>query len=47
MKEADRLAVQLKASGIRLYVHTENLTALKLYEKCGYAQKCKAIFMEK
>lgn len=47
MKEADRLAVQLKASGIRLYVNTENLTALKLYEKCGYSKKCEAIFMEK
>ena len=47
MKKADELSVELNASGVRLYVNTENPVALNLYEKCGYHKNGEAIFMEK
>lgn len=47
MKKADELAKDLEASGIRLYVNTENPTARNLYQKCGYIDSGTAYFMEK
>ena len=47
MKKADELKVELEATGIRLYVNVNNLTAKKLYENCGYHEDGHAYFMEK
>lgn len=47
MNKADELAIAMKATGIRLYVNTDNPTALNLYEKCRYDCACSAYLMEK
>lgn len=47
MKKADELLVQLKASGIRLYVNVDNPNAQKLYENCSFKKNGVAVFMEK
>ena len=47
MKKADELRAALNATGIRLYVNTENPTAAALYKCCGYLENGQAIFMEK
>lgn len=47
MTQADQLARTLQASGIRLYVNTENPCAKKLYERCGFHNQGTACFMEK
>jgi ribosomal protein S18 acetylase RimI-like enzyme len=47
MGEADRLCKELDASGIRLYVNTENPGARALYEKCGFTADGTAHWMSK
>lgn len=47
MKKADILQEELGASGIRLYVNTENPGAEALYKLCGFQNTGKAFFMEK
>ena len=47
MKKADDLKTELEATGIRLYVNVNNLTAKKVYEYCGYREDGQAYFMEK
>lgn len=47
MKKADDLKMELGATGIRLYVNVNNITARKLYEHCGYREDGQAYFMEK
>lgn len=47
MKKADELKEKISAAGIRLYVSQDNLSAKKLYEKCGYLYSGETYFMEK
>ena len=47
MKKADILKEELSATGIRLYVNTENPNAEALYKLCGFQNSGKAYFMEK
>lgn len=47
MKMAEMVKAERDAMGIRLYVNTENPSAQRLYEKCGYSICCAAYFMEK
>ena len=47
MQQADIVAKELDASGLRLYVNTENPGAKALYEKMGYAADGTAHWMSK
>lgn len=47
MKKADELKEKLNATGIRLYVNTDNPIAHHLYQTCGFQDEGNAIFMEK
>ena len=47
MEKVSIVSKELNTMGLRLYVNTENIEALKLYKKCGYIDKGNAIFMEK
>ena len=47
MKKADILKREKCATGIRLYVNTDNISAKKLYEKCDFSVSCSAYLMEK
>lgn len=47
MKKAEEIAELKSASGMRLYVNTENSVAQNLYKKCGYENVGTAYFMEK
>ena len=47
LRRADELKEQLQASGVRLYVNTENPGARALYEACGYQRSGQADYMEK
>jgi ribosomal protein S18 acetylase RimI-like enzyme len=47
MNKADELQQELSATGIRLYVNTENPGAEALYKLCGFQNSGKAYFMEK
>ena len=39
MEKADTLSKELDTLGLRLYVNTENPSAIDLYKMCGYEQK--------
>lgn len=45
--KAEEKCGQLEATGLRLYVNTENPEARALCESCGYRQYGMACFMEK
>lgn len=47
MKKAEILRQEKCATGIRLYVNTDNTNAKKLYEKCDIRVSCSAYLMEK
>jgi ribosomal protein S18 acetylase RimI-like enzyme len=47
MKKADVLKQEKCAAGIRLYVNVDNISAQKLYEKCGFSFSGSAYLMEK
>ena len=47
LKKADDLKIELKATGIRLYVNVNNPAAKNLYERCGYKADGQADFMVK
>lgn len=47
MKKAEILNQEKCATGIRLYVNTDNTNAKKLYEKCDFRVSCSAYLMEK
>lgn len=47
MEMADELLVTTVSAGIRLYVHTDNPGAKRLYEECGFRGCGTAYFMEK
>ncbi len=47
MKQAEALMEEKCASGIRLYVNADNISAKKLYEKCNFRVSCSAYLMEK
>ena len=47
MAKADELCAALDATGTRLYVNVNNPGAQSLYEKCGFAENGRALFMEK
>lgn len=47
LQQADRLRADLQATGIRLYVNTQNPAAKALYEKCDYVADGQADWMEK
>jgi ribosomal protein S18 acetylase RimI-like enzyme len=47
MKKAETLKQEKCATGIRLYVNIDNISAKKLYEKCDFIFSCSAYFMEK
>ncbi|MBZ9689697.1 GNAT family N-acetyltransferase [Clostridium estertheticum] len=47
LEKADELLNTTESVGVRLYVNTENLSAKKLYVKCGFSESGTAYFMEK
>ena len=47
LAKADELAAQLEATGVRLYVNTQNPEAQALYEAVGFCEDGTALFMEK
>lgn len=47
MKKAEILKQEKCASGIRLYVNVDNISAKKLYEKCNFSGSGSAYLMEK
>jgi ribosomal protein S18 acetylase RimI-like enzyme len=47
MKKAEILKQEKCATGIRLYVNTDNTNSKKLYEKCAFRVSCSAYLMEK
>ena len=47
MKKAEALKQEKCATGIRLYVNVDNISAKKLYEKCNFSLSCSAYLMEK
>lgn len=47
MKKADEIKHALSATGIRLYVNTNNPNAQRLYEKCGFKEDGTAVYMTK
>lgn len=47
LAKADEMAAQRDATGIRLYVNTQNPGAQLLYSGCGYKADGSAVFMEK
>jgi len=47
MKQAEALARELDALGLRLYVNTESAEAISFYKKCGYTSEGAAWFMTK
>ena len=47
MKKAEVLKQEKCATGIRLYVNVDNISAKKLYEKCNFSLSCSAYLMEK
>lgn len=47
MKKADTLKQEKCASGVRLYVNVDNISAKKLYEKCDFRVSGSAYLMEK
>lgn len=47
MLKADEFAVKVQATGVRLYVGSENSGARTLYEKMGYKAAGDAVFMVK
>jgi predicted GNAT family acetyltransferase len=47
MLKADEFAVKMQATGVRLYVGSENSGARMLYEKMGYKAAGDAVFMVK
>lgn len=47
MKKAEILRQEKNATGIRLYVDIDNISAKKLYEQCDFSVSCSAYLMEK
>lgn len=47
MKKAEELKQEKFATGIRLYVNVDNISAKKLYEKCDFIVSCSAYLMER
>ena len=47
MKKAEELKQEKRATGIRLYVNVDSISAKKLYEKCDFSVSCSAYLMEK
>ena len=47
MAKADSLKDELEATGLRLYVNADNISAKALYEKCGFREEGHTLFMEK
>lgn len=47
MKKAETLREEKRAAGIRLYVNSDNISAKKLYKRCGFSISSSTYFMEK
>ena len=47
MYKADELVARYNATGIRLYVNSNNPSAKNLYQKCGFESDGQAEYMEK